>query len=975
MRKNILAAAISAATLAAMQPLWAQDADDDTAGEQIVEELMVTGSRLVSTNAVSASPVTAVDASDFRATGNVRVEDLINDLPQVKPTQTAGQANGATGTATVDLRGLGAVRTLVLMNGRRLPPGSPLAGGSSSDLNQIPGLLIERTEILTGGASSTYGSDAVAGVVNFIMIDDFEGFQIDVQHSRYQHDNSRSWMQRLITENGFPVEDGNVWDGDADDVSLVWGANFADNEGNVTAYASWRKIDSVLQGDRDYSGCALGGEPGAWRCGGSSTIPTGRFTDFGTNDLGPFDFTIDQTDPNGAFVDRDGLVYNYGPLNYFQRPDERFMLGAFANYEINEYFNLYGEVNFMDDRSVAQIAPSGAFFVTDSLNCDNPLLSDEQAALICGPDAGAPVDTSVFIGRRNVEGGPRQNDLRHTSFRYVFGMNGSIDEVWSYDIYGLHSEVALAETYLNDLSTSRISRALDVVTDPETGDPVCRSALDGTDPACVPWNIFRPNGIVDDVNDGVTQEALDYLVLPLFARGTTELDVISGYVKGDLGPCGWILPCADEPVSVLIGYEHRREAIDYDPDNGYITGDGAGQGGPTDPVEGSVSVDEIFMEANVPIWEGQSWADYFGLELGYRYSDYDNGVDANTWKVGMKWNWFEGLGFRASFNRAIRAPNVRELFAPQSVGLYDMTEDPCSPTAEDPATNAECVNTGTTLGTPPDNPAGQYNALFGGNLELQEEEGETWSVGMIWEPTFWAWLEGSTISVDYFDIEVEDAIAPLDPTNTFMNCLTTGDPTFCDLVQRDPAAESLWLTGAQVIATNQNIGLLSTEGVDLTVDYSFEIGEWGGVDLLYVGTFVTEYDIQNDPTAAIDECEGYWGGICGAPSPEYSHFARASWSSPWCVDFSLGWRHIGSVDQYDTENGADFDHQDYLDLSASFDLFETGHTIRAGVNNVLDRDPPLSGDAGAGIFGNGNTFPGVYDALGRYFFVGATFTF
>ncbi|QKX15871.1 TonB-dependent siderophore receptor [Microbulbifer sp. YPW1] len=991
MKKNLLSAAVkgalgltAVAILVPSMPAFAQE------GADAVEEVVVTGSRIQrDANETSVSPVTSVNAEDLKATGMVRVEDLINDLPQVAATQTAGQANGSTGTATVSLRGLGSQRTLVLIDGRRMPAGSPLAGGSGADLNQIPGALVERVEVLTGGSSATYGSDAIAGVVNFIMMDDFEGVRFDSQTSVYQHNNDNGAMQDLVKSRGFDVADGSVTDGETNDFSMIMGANLDSGRGNVTAYANYRKIDPVLQADRDYSGCALGGSPDNFSCGGSSTVPWGRFTDFGVNSgdtTESFDYSVD----GNGFTDFANL-YNYGPLNYFQRPDERWTMGAFGHYDINENATAYAQLMYADDRTVAQIAPSGAFFVTNDLFCGNPFLSDEQYDAICGvyglgkdqfvsdlvvtnTDATTGEVTTnpgaIYIGRRNVEGGPRQDDMRHTTFRGVFGIRGDINENWSYDVYGQYSEVSLEQTYLNDLSSSRIARALDVRTG-EDGNPVCQSVLDGSDPNCVPWNVFQEGG--------VTQEAIDYLVLPLFARGTTDQEIVSGYVTGDLTDYGVKLPTADSGVAIVAGLESRRESLNYSPDSGFQNGEGAGQGGPTLPVDGKLSVKEVFTETSIPLVSGKPGMEYLGLELAYRYSDYSTDEQTNTYKVAADWQPMNDLRVRASFQSATRHANIRELYRAQSIGLFDMTYDPCgSRTDADgnvvgpTATLAECQNTGITAATYGggiDSPAGQYNYIGGGNPELSPEESETVSFGFVYTPEM---ISGLSMSVDYFNIQVTEAIAGISPETILNKCLETGDALFCDSISRGGNG-NLWIGSAAISATDVNIGFFETEGVDINANYGFEVGEFGGVDMNLIATYLTKWDQQEFVGQPVEDCVGVWNGSCGTPTPEFVSTLRATWTTPWSVNVTGAWRHIGGVDDLGA-NGADFDAFNYFDLSGSWAASDN-ITIRSGINNVFDKEPPLTADAGPSIYGNGNTFPGIYDALGRYAFLGITADF
>jgi outer membrane receptor protein involved in Fe transport len=949
---------------AAVLPSVANAQDD-----QLVEEVVVTGSRIQKANLVSSSPVTQLDAEAFKFSGTTRVEDLIADLPAVYPGNSSGDSNGATGTATIDLRNLGDQRTLVLVNGRRLPPGSPIAGGSGSDINQIPAALIERVDVLTGGASSTYGSDAVAGVVNFMMVDDFEGVKLDVQYSGYQHDNDNSSIQKLLDANpAFENPDGNVNDGEISDISFVIGANLDGGRGNVTAYATYRKINEVRQGDRDYSACALGGDtPADISCGGSSTLPDGRFTDFGIltdNDDYPNATSFDYIVEGDQFVPRNGKLYNYAPDNFFQRPDERYTGGAFAHYDINEHVEVYSELMFMDDRSNAQIAPSGAFFVTSELSCGNPLMSDQQFQVMCA-DNGLTKDDVIpaFVGRRNVEGGFRNDDIRHTSFRGVFGVRGDINETWRYDFYGQYSEVSMEQTYNNDLSTTKVVRALNAVEDTD-GNIVCQSVVDGSDPTCVPWNVFQTGG--------VTQDQLDYLYLPLYARGTTDQKVFSGFVAGDLGDYGIQLPSADTGVNIVLGAEYRSENLEFNPDSGYESGDGAGQGGPIVGVRGGYDVTEFFTEISIPLVEGAAFAEELTLDLGYRWSDYSTDETTNTYKVAAAWAPTSSLKFRASFNHAVRHANIRELFVPQSLGLFDMDNDPCAGATPE-ATLEQCARTGVTAGqygSIADSPAGQYNEITGGNPELAPEESDTYSFGVIYSPEF---IEDLTVTIDYFDIEIEKAIATISSETILNNCLNSGDPLFCDAVNRGPNTGTLWLGQDNITSINSNIGFFSTKGFDITLDYTLGLGDMGSLMFSNIMTYVTEWDQQEFEGEPVEDCLGYWGGACGQPTLELQNNLRATWLTPWQLALTAQWRHMDGVDDI-TGNGWDFDSQDYLDVSAIWDVSDMV-SLRAGINNVIDEEPPIGPAPGPSIGGNGNTFPGTYDALGRYWFVGATFQF
>ena len=517
-----------------------QAASQEPQPDPDLEQITVTGSRIATDpNLISSAPVSQVSAQELTYRGITRVEDLINDLPQITPELSANESNGATGTATLDLRGLGSDRTLVLVNGHRMGFGDPFA--LAPDVNQIPGALVSQVELLTGGASSTYGSDAMAGVVNFIMKDDFEGFQLDLQYSGYQHNQGNDAVQEQIAAAGFEQAPSDVTDGGTVSANVIIGMNSEDGRGNITGYLGYRDINAITQDSRDFSACALdSGSGGGQVCSGSATRAPALITDFGD---AYFMVEGDQ------LVPWDGTTYNFGPLNHFQRPDERYTGGIFGNYAVDEHLEGYAEFMFMDDRSLAQIAPSGAFFVTDSINCSNAFLSDQQfATLGCtGPDDVAP----FFIGRRNVEGGPRISDLRHTSFRSLAGIRGDITDNWSYDAFANFARLSFSNTFQNDMSTTRIIRSLDVVADPDTGQPVCQSVLDGSDPNCVPWNIFREGG--------VTQEALDYLSLPLFSKADLSQDQLVAYVSGDLTDMGLVSPWAGGGVEMAP--EQRARAL------------------------------------------------------------------------------------------------------------------------------------------------------------------------------------------------------------------------------------------------------------------------------------------------------------------------------------------------------------------------------------------------------------------------------
>jgi iron complex outermembrane recepter protein len=1058
MRKNQYLSSLLATTMICgaagiATPAWAQGDTQPQSGtaaaqptdDQSDSDIVVTGSRIPTPNLTAVSPVTVINSQEIRLQGTTRTEDLINSLPQAFAGQGGNLANGASGTATVDLRGLGPDRTLVLINGRRLVPGDPST--PNPDINVIPSSIVDRVDVLTGGASSVYGADAVSGVVNFIMDTDFEGVRLDAQYSFYQHTNrlEDSDYPGLIdgpaglNARGFGYPRGHVADGGTFDVNLAIGAGFDDGRGHVVAYAGYRKLDEVTQGRRDYSACASQARTPAQvaangarlaDCGGSATSANGTIIlfDGGTS-------TLFQVGPNRTLLP--GFTpYNFAPTNYFQRPDERYTLGAFANYEISPALRPYLEVMFMDDRTVAQIAPSGDFGNTLSINCGapgaptvnapgvgNPLLSAQQRALLCDAEnlvtaltptgfplvaqqsPGAPLvffDASTGLPytrgfaqilRRNVEGGGRRDDLQHTNFRVVAGMRGDLSDIWSYDVYYQFGQTNFAETYTNDFSVTRLTRAIDIVDNPATPgvDPVCRSFLDGTDRSCVPYDIFATGQ--------VSAAALSYLQTPGFQRGTNKQTIASASLTGNLGDWGVQFPWANEGVGIALGLEYRKESLELLTDAAFSllpSSDLAGQGAPTLATFGEFDVREAFAEVRIPIIE-DSFVYNFSLEAGYRYSDYSIGarsVSTDTYKIGLDLSIVRDFRIRGAYNRAVRAPNIQELFAPQRVVLNG-NGDPCSG-APITAAQTGCLAQGLVVGqVVAGNPAGQYNGLIGGVPDLDPEIADTWTVGVVFQPSF---IPRLAITIDYFNIEIADAIQQFGQDAILATCgaapgTTLPDgTTLCSLVHRDSSG-SLWRTADGYVEDKvTNIGSFTTSGIDVGVSYSHEVGSWGNLSFSLVGTWLDELTIDNGISEVYD-CAGYYGPTCGVPSPEWRHKLRLSYQHPDGYGLSVQWRYFSSV-QVENLNPSSSLAQDAAPLNLEipsqsyFDLAFTArigdhYNFRLGVNNILDRAPPIIGANGVstvvnacpGVVCSGNTFPNVYDAMGRYIFAGVTLDF
>jgi len=1004
MRERLLASSMICG--AALLGLSSQAAAQTAAEE--VSEVVVTGTRIPSPNLESVSPVTAVSAAEIKATGVTRVEDMINSLPQAFAAQGAALSNGSTGTATVSLRGLGATRTQVLIDGRRLMPGTPntLGGSLAPDINFIPSALIERVDVLTGGASAVYGADAVGGVVNFIMAKNFEGVRVDAQYGLYQHENNHSVADVVAaTAAGaaspqfFQLPKDNVRDGEMSQVTLVLGVNSPDGKGNVTAYAGYRHVEPILQGNRDFSACTLnsGDDFASAGCGGSGTAFPARVGNFVT----------DITGPGNTFRPRVAArdVFNFGPDNYYQRPDDRYVLGAFANYEINDWATAYMDVMFMDDTSTYQIAAGGVFAGTFSINCANPLMSDQQRGLLNATAASGggtclsnPAGTFTgIVARRNVEGGGRQGKTQHQQYRYVIGLKGDLNDNFNYDFAMQYGRVSFNQTQTGFFRTAAINNALNVVTGP-TGAPVCASVLNGTDTACVPYNIFQLGAI--------NQDQLDYLETPSSSTGNLFERIVNFSLGGDLTDYGVKSPWANDGVGISIGAEYRRETLDFAAD--FISSSGGlnGSGGAAPPVNGSFDVYEIFAETRIPLMQDAPFAKSLTAELAFRYSDYSSIGTTETYKIAGDWEPIDGLRIRGGYNRAVRAPHVLELFSPQNVVL-DGTQDPCAGLAASDPLVARCAQafglTAAQVLAIEANPANQYNGQIGGNPNLDPETADTYTVGFVFQPSF---LPGFNVSLDYFDIKVKDFIAGIGADTIINRCVNTLDPFFCNLVNRD-ANGSIWLDPEGfVVDTTLNTGALRTKGIDINASYrvdmdSLGMENMGGLSLNFVGTWLDELAIQNLPGDDYFDCAGYYGTICSvsgglsSPNPEWRHKARVTWTTPfeygdWFKDFSLSlqWRHFNKVTldaysddpalnnpglQYETDRT--LKSRDYFDLSASWTMSDNLN-FRAGVNNVFDVDPPLNGSSNCPTGPcNGNTWPQIYDAFGRYLFIGLTADF
>ncbi|HEX3429506.1 MAG TPA: TonB-dependent receptor [Rhizomicrobium sp.] len=1011
---------------------------------QPAETVIVTGSRIPQIDiTANPSPVTVVGRQEFEFAGTTDVTTLINSLPQVFASQNANLSNGATGTDNVNLRDLGPSRTLVLIDGSRLMPGDP--ADPAADINVVPATLVDHIEILTGGASAVYGSDALAGVVNFIMRRDFEGIEADGTYSITQNDNDTARWRNLIQGQinlgvpGFAEPATNVWNGATEDATLIMGVNSDNGKGNISAFLGYRSVAAVLESTRDYSECSLYWTGTRDICQGSQNYNAWLSLDDyygGGPDSGYYFQTGTGKPGSGQFVPftyAPNQSYNFAFTNYFQRPDTRYTGGFFAHYDVDNRFKLFADLMIMDDHTVAQIAPSGIFLGsgigpdnTIYVNCSNPFMTAQENYLLCGalpgdalttiggrtfwngagnspartgnPDAVAG-QANVYVGRRDIEGGERRSELRHTAYRMKIGASGEFGSDWTYNLYAQEGYTQYSNISTGDFSTSRVQNALEV--DPVTGQ--CYAAESGLAPTCVPLDIF--NGI-----GSITPAMQNYVAAAAMQQGWTQEQVASGSMTGDLGEWGIKSSWARDAAVAVLGAEYRQEMLAYSPDEEFRSGDIEGVGAPILAVPPSgFSVAEGFTELQLPVIQNTPAIEDLTLKGGYRFSSYSRAGDTDTWYGAADWQPMDDFRFRASMQHAVRAPNVVELFTPPQVleGLVSSYPDgdPCAT-----ITTGQCAsvpNHGTKLLVCP---GLACNEQVGGNPFLKPESSNTRTAGIVLTPSF---LDGFTATVDWWNIDVTGYISTSPAQQILDECYgphaTPGSAAFfCPFVHRAP--NGILYGPGYVADVSVNTGYLKTSGVDFSLNWQADTADWFGVhdgtltfNLIgtWLDTLVNEAVPATPLTAALVahssyNCAGLFGTICG-DAPKWRHKFRVTWATPFDVQVSLQWRYNGAVSlDADTSTrligggpgltqcgsftvaglgdcaDAHISSYSYFDLAVAWTV-RSGVELRAGANNIFDIEPPVLSDFAVPLStGNGNTFTGGYDVLGRTLFCSVT---
>jgi outer membrane receptor protein involved in Fe transport len=1032
-RTALLSGSTAAVGLVTHSSLAQAQAAPAAAGEAAppVTEVVVTGSRITSPNIEAISPVTAVTAQEIKDTGVSRVEDLLNSLPQVTADQNSGLSMGTSGVANINLRDLGPARTLILINGRRVIGGDPTGGGASitnlsgasaADVNQIPVALIERVDVLTGGASSTYGADAVAGVVNFIMNTHFDGFRVDANVGIYNHNNHQDWLAPIFQAAGFTPVKGTNWDGANKDLTLILGNSFADGAGHFEGYLGYRRANPVAASHRDHAACGLSftGTPAVYSCAGSSnSAPSVIKTANLKTSSQVCDPALGCTTGAAGDIVKQYNHFNFANYFYLQRIDERYTAGFFGNLKLNEHAEAYTEFMFMDDQTRGNYGPAGlfsgsGFSVTPpgnpgaglrngawTVNCGlgaygnsgmNPYLTLSEYNTLCAPgnkyaQNADPLghtlpngDIQLVMARRNIEGGPREDTYTHTTWRGVFGFKGEINTDWTYDTSLTYSVVRVTDFHNNDTSSRLMQDAMLAVKDPATGQIVCRSGNSG----CIPWNIFNPAG----PSAGL---AVPYFSVPGLLQGFGSEQIWTTFVDGDLTHAGVKLPTADDGLKLVIGSEYRQETITFSPDAELIQADLAGLGSPTIGYAAGFHVWEGFMEARMPLVRNVPGFQVLDLEGGYRYSSYTSGFNTDTYKVGLTWAPIKDIRFRGSYNQAVRAPNAAELGKPTYVAL-DGSTDLCAGTG---FSAAQCAQTGLLPSQYPaaKSPASQYNGQIGGNPNLRPETGKTTAVGLVFTPTF---LPAFNATVDYSDIKITNVISSYGSNFIQTQCLNTGSPFWCSStpppyqpgIHRN-AVGSLWSNPlGYVIDPLVNVGGLRNKSVDVSFSYRQSLGNFGQLRARLDGTELLNIITTPGGGAPTYDCAGHFGPTCSPATPKWRHRLSGDWDTPvQGLGFGATWRYYGAVtNTIQTPGSPDyipgFTNPDvrlptmsYIDLRASYVFGKA--TLRVGCNNVADKDPVAITlfTAGNNTQASANTYPGVYDTSGRYLYANLTVDF
>ena len=942
---------------------------------QTAERIEITGSRIKTIGATSSSPITSIGKVDIDTTQPVAVEELVKGLSAAYPAIGPGINNGSNGTASIDLRGLGSNRTLVLINGRRFVPATL---GGVVDTNSVPVSLLERVDLVTGGASAAYGADAVSGVVNFITRRNFTGVEATTLYS--------------VSEQG---------DAKRRKSDITIGANLAEGRGNVALHIGTTKTDPLTLNDRDYSRTVISsttGNPGGFSATGVPAQFTSNQLTAATSGLpvsATSQYAIDGTTgllrASSGGAPPDG--YNTNPPNYFETPLTRTQATALGRFGINEYAEAYGEIFFTRSNVTLNLAPSGTFGATLSAPIGNPFITDRVRQQLCTAYGIAPANcvaggTTPFaasISRRFVEAGPRIQRYDNTSFQYTFGLRGAIPmlDSWSYDAYYQSGRAEQTLSQGNAFSASKLRQALNAIS---------TTACTVTTGGCVPINLFGAAGTI-------TPAMLNFISTPTFQTTLVTQKVVSLSVNGDVALAK--SPFATLPLSLAVGGEQRTVLGQNRSDAVVQTqGEVLGSGAPTPDRSGTIKFNEYFLEASLPLVNNLPFVQSFTLSGGYRNTDFETvgGGKQNygSWKTGLDWVPLKGLRFRAEQQRATRAPNVNELFQPVVTGIGTLAVDPCGGTAiggaANPALTALCQQTGVpaaNVGRVPQPSSNQIANTFGGNPNLGPERADTTTIGMVWEPDF---VPGLSLSVDVWKIDINGAVSSPTVGQVINGCYTAAlNPNFtfnqfCGLISRNQADGGLSVaTGVLGVSTqSSNLGSFDFKGYDIGAAYRLPmrlvgLPNLGRIDFGLNMSLLEQADFKSLPSVATLNWDGNYGVNTGTPYSKTRFTQRATWTFS---DFSLGynWRFIGKTKVEPTTTVfrpeyTSIKDYSYVDLNGSWQVTKN-FKASVTVNNAFDKNPPFIGTGiSAGPVNFGNTMPSLYDVIGRRYTVSLTATF
>lgn len=933
-----------------------------------VEQVVVTGTRIKSPGVVSNSPINSVGVEEINSAQPVAVEELVKTLPAAVPAIGAGTNNGSGGGATIDLRGFGSNRALVLVDGRRFVPFN-LNG--SVDTNAIPLALLQRIDLVTGGASAVYGADAVTGVANFILKKNFRGVD-------------------LSTSYGFSGEN----DTKRNRTDLTVGAGSDDGRSNVSLSIGQTKTQALRQDGRSIGKASLSSVNGAEQGSGTTTPSAFGISAAAGITPNPLAGTQQIDTATGRLVPFFN-TFNFNPQNYFVTPLDRRQISALGNHVVNNYAEVYAQMFYTRSDVRQQLASSGTFNNVFQVPIGNAYIPEPARQQICAARGitaancvlGNLTEVPMVIGRRLTELGPRLGDFQNKSMQMTAGVRGDIAMGWTYDAYFTHGESDQTRILGNWGSLSKVQQALRAVS-----TTACANTANG----CVPLNVFGVEG-------SITPAQVNFINLSSVQLQSVEQRVASVSASGDFGD-KFKSPYAASPISAAFTYEQRTlTAGNLSDSASQIQGEVLGTGAPLPDRSGSFKLKEFAIEASIPLLQDLPFARSLSLEAGYRNSDFSttSSTKYNTYKLGGEWEVVNGFRFRAMNQQATRAPNINELFQPLVTGLSNLAIDPCQGTrvnaadANTPGTLSNlCRLTGVPvgqLGSLPAPSAGQINNLTGGNLGLAPEEAKTQTIGFVWTPQN---FRGLSASLDFYKIDLDKAISSPSTTDILNGCYTTAaNPGLtlnaaCQNVFRGSFGTFNGADSKGVFTAQSNLGKVATSGYDLNVNYGFAMkdlgfdAKLGKVDLGLAANFVKTYKVQVTPTSVDRDCLGFYSVACQTNlglSPKTKFSQRGTWM---VGDFTVGynWRYQAEV-KVEPGSGTWFEPfskvEAYSYIDASFAWAATKNLrVNLSVTNLFDKDPPNVGNT-IGTTGtvSGNTFPQSYDVVGRYFSLGASLKF